>query len=181
MNTATERLMAVGIAGPLAVEINKQFQESDGSGFVLSKANRLMALGVPPEAAKSIQTTINNSGGFTYGPLLVGNFFNGVQARKIHEIYNGFPTVKTPPTISGGTVVGDTVTITAGTWDSPTPVAHVEWNFYADGVLISGQNTNTYVLTEDEVGKMISGGETVSNRGTQANSQSSEIGPVTAT
>jgi len=56
------------------------------------------------------------------------------------------------PTISGTVRVGETLTVKTGTW-SPTPVFAYQW--FADGVAITGATKRTLVLAEAQRGKKI--------------------------
>ena len=82
------------------------------------------------------------------------------------------------PTISGGSVVGDTLTATTGTW-SPTPTFQYRW--LRDGSPISGATASTYALTSSDVGKSVSVRVTGSKSGlVTASKDSTAVGPVTA-
>ena len=82
------------------------------------------------------------------------------------------------PSISGGSVVGDTLTATTGTW-SPSPTFQYRW--LRDGSPIAGATATTYTLTSSDVGKSVSVRVTGSKSGlVTASNDSSAVGPVTA-
>lgn len=63
------------------------------------------------------------------------------------------PEITTAPAISGTTTVGQTLTLSAGTYTgSPTYLR--QW--YADGEAIAGATGTTLLLAEDQEGKKIS-------------------------
>lgn len=57
------------------------------------------------------------------------------------------------PVVSGTTKVGKRLTVNPGTW-SPAPVA-ITYEWYRDGVRISGATGNSYLLTAEDRGKRI--------------------------
>ena len=57
------------------------------------------------------------------------------------------------PKITGTTIVGSTLTATAGTW-SPTPVT-LKYQWYRSGTAITGATTSTYKLTGTDAAKSI--------------------------
>ena len=65
----------------------------------------------------------------------------------------GQPIDVVPPTISGNTAPGQTVTCSTGTWlNSPTSYAY---SWQRDGASIAGQTTNQYLLASADVGHAI--------------------------
>jgi len=61
------------------------------------------------------------------------------------------PTNNTPPSISGVAVVGQTLTVTAGSWSgSPTPTLSYQW--YRGATPISGATNSTYTLVQADAG-----------------------------
>jgi hypothetical protein len=84
------------------------------------------------------------------------------------------PTITTPPSISGATVQGSTLTCTPGVWaGSPAPTITREW--LRAGVAISGATGLTYVTQAGDVGQAITCRETATNSGGSANSTSNAI------
>lgn len=92
---------------------------------------------------------------------------------------SGLPVNTAKPTITGTTIVGSTLTAATGTWsNSPTSYAY-DW--LRNGALISGANASTYVAQAADVGTMISVRVTGINASGEANADSAEVGPITAT
>jgi len=89
------------------------------------------------------------------------------------------PSNISSPSISGGTVVGDALTVSAGTW-SGTPSPSLTYQWVAGGVDISGATATTFVLTSGQVDAEITVIETATNSAGSANTTSSSVGPVTA-
>jgi alpha-tubulin suppressor-like RCC1 family protein len=65
----------------------------------------------------------------------------------------GTPTLTPSPTLSGTLNVGNTLSVTAGTWDSGTTFTY-QWS--RSGTPISGATSTTYVLVADDYGSDIS-------------------------
>lgn len=70
------------------------------------------------------------------------------------EVLMEAPENTVAPVITGTAKVGETLTVTNGTWTGiPTPTYERQW--YADDEPIEGADGLTYVLTEDEEGAVI--------------------------
>lgn len=79
------------------------------------------------------------------------------------------------PVITGTAKVGETLTTTNGTWTgTPTPTYARQWK--ADGANIASATGATYVLTEAELGKVI----TVTVTGTNTAGNASATSTATA-
>lgn len=94
------------------------------------------------------------------------------------------PTNVTPPLIAGGSEVGDTETVTPGTWSGDaTIVLTYQWyRFCGSGPeeLIVGETNTTYVLAEADEGCDIFVRETATNSCPPAGTEdSNHVGPVT--
>lgn len=64
------------------------------------------------------------------------------------------PVNTVAPALSGTAQVGETLTVTNGTWTgTPTPTYSREW--LRDGVVIEGETGTTYTLVEDDEGAVI--------------------------
>lgn len=89
------------------------------------------------------------------------------------------PTNSSPPAISGISAVGETLTLSNGTWaNSPTSYSR-QW--LRNGTPISGATGATYVLVEADKGTTITGSVTATNAsGSSSPSVSSGVGPVEA-
>lgn len=83
--------------------------------------------------------------------------------QNVREINQGLgqPSVDLPtfantvaPAITGTAQVGQTLTVSNGTWGSITPDAY-EYAWFADGDLIAGADENTYVPVVGDIGAVI--------------------------
>jgi hypothetical protein len=82
------------------------------------------------------------------------------------------------PAISGPPTVGQTINGSDGTWtNSPTSYAY-QW--FADGVAISGATANSYLLTTAEFNKFITFRVTATNAGGSTAATSAAVGQVAA-
>ena len=83
------------------------------------------------------------------------------------------------PSISGTPAVASLLTADPGTW-TPTGLAYA-YQWFADGVAISGATAQTYRLTDAEFGKSITVKVTASTQGyVPASATSAAVGPVVA-
>lgn len=83
------------------------------------------------------------------------------------------------PAITGTAQVGATLTVSNGTWTgTPTPTYTRQWK--ADGANISGATAATYVLTEAELGKVITCTVTGTNSAGNASATSAATSAVIA-
>jgi hypothetical protein len=88
------------------------------------------------------------------------------------------PYPLTAPSIAGTTLVGSTLTLTAGTWGGTTPIT-LAYQWLRDGQVISGATGTTYVTVSADAGMFIQVRETATN--TQSNSNvSNAITPTFA-
>lgn len=78
------------------------------------------------------------------------------------------------PVISGTRAPGQTLTTTDGTWTN-TPTSY-SYQWYRDGVAITGATANIYVLTANDVGTTITVVVTASNAGGSASATSAGVG-----
>lgn len=82
-----------------------------------------------------------------------GQLWNDGGALKISPVHVA-PANTVAPAITGTAKVGETLTVTNGTWTGvPTPTYTRQW--YADGVAIAGATGTTRVLAAGEEGKVI--------------------------
>ena len=92
------------------------------------------------------------------------------------------PVVVTAPSISGGAIVGSTLTADPGTWTDPAAAFSYVW-LRCDGsgacTVIAGVGGSTYVLTGGDVGFGIEVAVTAANAGGTGTADSSPVGPVT--
>lgn len=164
--TLAPGLQALGVAGPLAVEIQRQIDA--GVGNLL----RLRELGMIAKAAEYL------AAGITAGNV------NAVHLTRYSVVPSvavliaqgeNVPRNTVLPAITGTAQVGQTLTRTTGTWvGSPTPTLTTQWT--ADGVDISGATAATYVPVVGQIGQVIR----VRVTGTNANGSSSAVSAPTA-
>ena len=76
-----------------------------------------------------------------------------VQVSPETDTVTGIFTKVIKPTISGILELGNTLTANTGTWTPAAESYDFEW--YRSGVMIDGENSQTYVLTEDDFGSSI--------------------------
>lgn len=87
------------------------------------------------------------------------------------------PVNTVAPVLSGTASVGQTLSVTTGTWTgTPTPTYTYVWK--ADTTVISGATASTYVLTSGETGKTITVVVTATNEQAAVNATSNALGPV---
>jgi hypothetical protein len=86
------------------------------------------------------------------------------------------PVNTASPIISGSTINGQILTVSNGSW-SNTPTSY-SYQWKRNGTNISGQTSNTYILTNTDVGTNISCTVTATNTYGSASSTSSAVGPV---
>lgn len=107
-----------------------------------------------------------------------GQLWNDGGTLKISPVHVA-PANTVAPAITGTAEVGETLTVTNGTWTGvPTPTYARQW--YADDVAIEGATGLTYVLTEDEEGAVITVVVTATNAAGSAQATSNataEIAP----
>lgn len=87
------------------------------------------------------------------------------------------PANTVAPAITGTAEVGETLTVTNGTWNgTPAPTYARQW--YADDEPIEGADGLTYVLTEDEEGAVITVVVTATNAAGSAQATSNATAAV---
>ncbi|MEI9966147.1 MAG: hypothetical protein WDN67_00500 [Candidatus Moraniibacteriota bacterium] len=80
------------------------------------------------------------------------------------------------PLITGTPLVGETLSVSNGTWTN-TPTSYT-YQWKRDGEDIDGETENTYVLTEDDFNAMISCVVTATNAEGSGEAESEETGPI---
>lgn len=89
------------------------------------------------------------------------------------------PANTVAPAITGTAQVGATLTVSNGTWTgTPTPTYTRQWK--ADGANIASATATTYVLTEAELGKVITCTVTGTNSAGNASATSAATAAVIA-
>jgi hypothetical protein len=96
-------------------------------------------------------------------------------------IFGGTPAAPvnvSPPVVSGSTVVGQTLSVSAGSWTGfPYPTFTYKWR--AASVDIPGETGATLLLTSSELGDLIDCVVTATNASGTASQASNSVGPVT--
>lgn len=91
---------------------------------------------------------------------------------------SGFPFNTALPEITGTPQVGETLTVTPGTWTGAAPIV-LTYQWYADGVALEGETGDTLVLGAETEGTLITVVETATaDTGAQASATSAAVGPV---
>ena len=82
------------------------------------------------------------------------------------------------PVVSGDVEVGETLSVTAGTWTgNPAPTISYQW--FVDGAEAVGETSNSYVIQASDAGLMVSVEVTATNSGGSATEEVA-VGPVNA-
>lgn len=91
--------------------------------------------------------------------------------------YYPYPSIL--PSISGTPEEGETLTANTGTWSGTAPITY-SYQWYRDGVEIPLATANTYLLTGDDIGAMISVKVTANNGCSNNGSSASSlpVGPI---
>ncbi len=97
----------------------------------------------------------NNKGSFDEADSIVvgtDGTISGKDAKLVEGEHDPLPFLEgvTIPQISGAPQVGQTLTVTAGTWNAPSVTADYQW--YNDNGAIAGATATTYVPTASDVG-----------------------------
>lgn len=91
---------------------------------------------------------------------------------------SGFPVNSALPVITGTPQVGETLTVTPGTWTGAAPIT-LAYQWYADGSALEGETADTLVLGAETEGTMITVVETAtSGTGASSSVTSAAVGPV---
>lgn len=100
------------------------------------------------------------------------------QASRRADARAKLPVNSVAPAITGTATVGQTLSLSTGTW-SNTPDAYTRiWK--RNGVVIAGATGATYVLTEADTGAVISGSVKATNLGVSAVANSNSTSAVAA-
>jgi hypothetical protein len=82
------------------------------------------------------------------------------------------------PVITGGKVVGGTLTCAPGTWtETPTSYAYA----WKSGGVVVGTNANTYISVVGDIGNLITCDVTATNSHGSTTASAMSYGPITAT
>lgn len=145
-------LTNLGVAGALAAEIQSQIDSGAGD------ARRLRELGF---VAGDILAAGITAGSVSVVRLAEASTPTEV-ARYVGKAVNAAPVNTVMPAITGTAQVGQTLTVSNGTWTSKSAITYArQWR--ASGVNISGATGTTYVPVAGDVGKVITCVVTASN------------------
>lgn len=98
-------------------------------------------------------------------------------ASRAADAVQKLPVNSVAPSITGTATEGETLTLTNGTWTNTPSYARI-WK--RDGVVIAGATATTYVLTEDDVGAVITASIVATNDDVQAVANSNATAEVEA-
>src|SRR5690606_15045588 len=99
---------------------------------------------------------------------VTGRSFNTLVYKALYKDLSVVPPVNTAaPVISRPPSVGQTLTCSTGSWSQTIDEFSFQW--YRDGIVISGATGNSYVLVTADAGKLMSCRVTASNLSGTAN------------
>ena len=108
------------------------------------------------------------------GPISLDVSDGSKVSARIRLFVGEFPVNLVAPSIAGDTGLGDTLTVTAGTWSGvPAPTLAYQW--LRDGVEIAGETGTTYDITLADSGALIAVRETATNSAGSASEVSNAI------
>lgn len=130
------------------------------------------------KAISGIQTSVGPAGKHAEADNLKA-FFQACADFLTPFVAGSDPVNTVAPVLSGTPTVGQTLTVTTGTWTgTPTPTYKVQW--FRDGEAIGGATAGTYVLKADDVGKRLTARVTASSAGGRGEKLSNPSGKVVA-
>jgi hypothetical protein len=132
----------------------------------------------PSEAANDLERELLilvNKGRADPGAAAMGDILKELSGEE-----DLLPPVNTePPVISGATAVGDTLTVSTGTWSNAPTRYDYAWRHVASSDI--GRNEPILQLFEGDVGKMITCRVNAANAAGSAEQDAVAVGPVTET
>lgn len=166
-----ESLQRIGVAQALALELQRQV--TAGVGHV----GKLLAVGLPVGQAKYIADSVED---YTISAAkLVAHGMPGEFAKVLTKAIAKPPVNTVAPALSGTPTVGQVLTVTNGTWTSPsgTPTYTRKWFRGATQLAATG---TTYTLVAADVGFNITVQVEATNANGSSVATSNAIGPVVA-
>lgn len=164
MITANNDLATTPAATPVAIDVLAN-DTHDGAPVAIGDLAGPPVVVTPPSNGTA---TVNPDGTVTYTP---NPGFCGTDTFE-YEIETAPPPANlSPPTITGGPLVGNTLTATPGTWANADTVVG-EW--FVDGVA-TGNTTTSYVVQVADAGLLIEYRETATNAGGSAQAVASVV------
>lgn len=168
--TLAQRLQSLSVPTRLGLEIQAQIAAGTGN------RQRLMEASLPTLAAEYLAGAIT-AGTISAAKLSQYSVVPDV-ARLIAGALNAVPVNTVAPVLSGTPEVGQTLSVTNGTWTSQSAVTYA-YAWYADSAVIAGATAATYELTASEDGATITVVVTATNANGSASETSNALGPVT--
>lgn len=146
-------------------------QDEYGKNVFGIDANEGAALNGPasPGWVRIVQGTGGRAGRRQYETLVASRHMTGSGS--------GVPVNTVAPAISGTPVVGNTLSVSNGTWTQAVSYAY-QW--LRDSDPISGATLSTYELVADDANTMISAVVTATNPVGSASEEATPVGPVAA-
>lgn len=164
-----QSLQSLGVAAEAGLEIQSQI--AAGAGNI----NALLEVAFVPLDAEILANGIT-AGTLDPDDLSEGSVVPEV-ARTIAAAINTTPVNTVAPALSGTPEVGETLTVTNGTWTSQSSVSYSrEW--LRDGAVIPGETGTTYLLDAADEDADISVRVTATNANGSTSALSNTLGPV---
>lgn len=163
-----QSLQALGVEGELGLEIQRQI--ASGTPNI----NTLLTLPM-----LDVEVLTNGIAAGTVDPdVLAEASIVPEVAALIAKAINQVPVNTVLPVVTGTTEVGETLTVSNGTWTSKPPLTY-SYQWLSDGTPIEGETGNTYDLVADDENAEISATVTATNANGSASATSAAVGPVT--
>lgn len=91
------------------------------------------------------------------------------------------PTVLSNPSVSGSTIVGQTLVCSQGTWSGTAPIDYkYQWQYAKTATDLVGQTNSTYIITQEDVGRTIRCVVTANNIANSVSANSNVTAIITA-
>lgn len=166
-----ESLQRIGVAQALALELQRQI--TTGVGHV----GKLLAVGLPVGQAKYIADSV---GLYTISAAkLVAHGMPGEVAKALTKAIANPPVNTVAPVLSGTPTVGQVLSVTNGTWTSPSGAPTYTRKWFRGSTQLAATGA-TYTLVAADVDFDISVQVEATNANGSSVAVSNQVGPVTA-